>query len=242
MEYAQIAAIAASFATCVTAVIVLLTLLEMKAQRSLSYRPALVPIRQSAHVYKHENQFVWSENRLQEIDALAFVRDYPIHIYNLGRGAAKNIKLKWELDVPSIIDAVNKLCQKNMSQVFIELDKNKWMSINEAGAHRGSINTALDMEGMHDHLLPASIDKEGLSIRLPKTFETLASYYFSEGGKTIAKDDDSSILESRPKITLSIAFEDITGAKHSAKFAFTLNLVMYSATQFTAMLENESAT
>ena len=236
----EFAIIAASLATCITAIIILFTLFEMKTQRNLSFKPTLVPIRQSIYTSKQEEYFCWREVReIAEENAQFFTTDYPLHIYNLGNGAAKNIRTKWILDIQNIIDTINSICQKNMSQVYFELDEKNWMKINNKGSSKANINTTLDMEGEYDHLMPASIDKEGINVRMPLTFLILSSYYFFEGGKS---KDGTTTLGNKPEIKLQISYEDIAGTKYVINYRFSLSLIMYSESFFHAILENKTET
>lgn len=238
MTLDQIVSMLASIATVITAVIILFTLLEMKKQRTMSYRPSIVPVRQPIEAKTLNGDFCWSEKPNQDQEAKSSHRAYSLHLYNLGNGAAKNINIKWELDIESVIASVNRLLQKNMTQKYIEITEDNWLSIKYENDRDHMINMSLDMEGKYDHLLPASIDNRGIAVHVPYTFIILVSNYFHEGGKRFMEEDEEhTTLSNVPYIKLNITFEDIGGNKYMANYTFYVNLTMFSDSDFHALLD-----
>jgi len=239
MDFDQIITVFASIATCITAIIILLTLLEMKKQRSMTYRPTLVPTRQLISAKQSKGHFNWQDKKteIEGIDTDHF--GYSLHVFNLGNGAAKNINVAWEFNIESVVTSVNSLFQKNMSQAYIEINNRNWLSIKGDDINHGMVNINLDMEGQYDYLLPASIDKSGLAIRIPYTFITLVSHYFNEASKQL-KNNEESLLSNTPNIDLILTFEDISGAKYMVKYILSVNLIMISESVFQAELNYKS--
>jgi len=232
MTFAEVITVFASLATCVTAIVILFTLFEMKKQRNLSYKPAIVPITQRIISKKYGNDCFWSEKPIEDNESVQY-RSYPLHLYNLGNGAAKDIHIKWQFDIQSVISTVNSLFQKNLSQISTEIDDNNWLSIKRSGEEYQLININLDMERSYGHLLPVSTDKSGILVGVPNTFITLVSHYFHEGIKRFDEDDES-YMSNVPSIDITITFKDISGTKYTTKYSLYVNLHSISALEFDA--------
>lgn len=232
MSFDQIITVFASIATCVTAVIILFTLIEMKTQRNMSYKPALVPTSQIISAQKDSGHYYWQDKSTDQKESTNKILNYPLHIFN---GAAKNINVKWQFDIQNVVDSVNSLFQKNMTKTYIEISKKNWLHLRGDDSNALSLSIDHDMERNYDHLLPASIDKAGISVHVPKTFVTLVSHYFHEAGKHINKDD--SWLSNVPNIELFLTFEDIGGTKHAIKYRLLISLNTFTDSKFHASLE-----
>jgi len=224
MNIDQILLLASTTGTWVTVGIIFFTLREMAKQRKASYQPVIVPKQQNVNGVKNplvsvDFPTLWSEKHPDEIGKEEINFTYCLRLFNLGNGAAKNIRVKWDFDISKSITEINELCKQTSQDIKVVVDKSHFMMIsgNQAPLSATSIN--LDKEGNYDHLLPANIENTGLNVPLPAAFIDLVSLriHLIYQGK--------QIIDYQPKIILSLKYQDIAGINYSAKFLLKLKIV-----------------
>ncbi len=247
MSIAEMLALGASFATCITALVVYLTLREMRKQWRHAHKPVLAPVRQLVYAYPQNGRFYWLMEKNENQGSLRVEPRYEIRLFNLGGGAARNIRTRWELDVQGVVKTLQHLNQANSGSGSnsIELD-DSFLKLEASGGGM-VVNLEADLENSFDYLMPASVDAQGLAVSLPMSFIVLASEYFVQGYRLPDSRSASSTLGNIPKVSMSLQFYDLFGRRHKSKITFSLNLNYLQSSSggevrhFTASLEYETA-
>ena len=124
MSTDQIILIGSSVATWITAVIILFTLREMARQRRDAIKPEIVPVRQSVFAQKDPNitfdaPIFWLSDLMEEYEKTKNYGRYSVKLFNLGNGAAKNIKISWSFSVEEFTAHVNSLSPEGKYRVAV---------------------------------------------------------------------------------------------------------------------------
>src|SRR3972149_11460007 len=102
MRIEQIFGIIGQLATLVAVLFVFLTLQEMVKQRKASYKPEIIIPNVSIYGYVDNPDEIFISNRWsnKELTDEYVVGNLPkVSLYNIGLGAAKSIKIKWDFDL-----------------------------------------------------------------------------------------------------------------------------------------------
>jgi hypothetical protein len=219
-------------ATVATAVATFLTVREIKRQREASYRPDLVPSHQYAHAYlipKTNNQaFSWSKSRRDDPATINLSHDqYSITFFNIGMGPAKNIVASWMVEIEPSVKLINSLAQRSFTALLVETSSNPAMlTISGPNGPRTthSINNQLRSE--LEHVLPASLDRNGVEIWVPSFLLALLSLQITLGMRADRDGLASSpAWTTSPKATLLLTFADVAGATHAKEFGLAFEIL-----------------
>lgn len=225
-DFEQIVGIIGQAATWITVFLVFLTLREMEKQRRASQKPVLIIPNVTILGFSNSNELFiasrWS-NKESRSESYEVGKLPKITIYNIGTGAAKEIKIKWNFDIQSTLKSIQEYCHKN-SLPIVATSENGFLTTEFNGNLFGSnIQGVSNVE--HAYLLPASVTSEGLESELPATFLNLASIM------TFLKAHQANLLSSTNKLSSSnfempilhfeIQYYDISGNKYKKKFYIT---------------------
>ncbi|MEK4056435.1 hypothetical protein MHB84_22975 [Paenibacillus sp. FSL F4-0087] len=204
--------------TLVTSGIALFTLKEMSKQRKSTFKPDVV-LSSSNNVYltSEGNRFTnfnvrtSREKDVSEELAILSSRQVPIKIFNLGKGAAKDVEIKWCYDIDLLI-----------SKIHIEVahiqnnEKIPMLSYVESGLLSGVINKQIDAIQMHDYILPVETSSNTVYCALPMGFVLLCYL----GTISFIRQQVNNSFEGQyiPKIELEISYSDIGREKHKKKY------------------------
>jgi hypothetical protein len=227
----DVISIFATVATWITAMLVLLSIREMSKQRKTSYKPEIVPTRQSIHGTKMSLKTVkvpihWTTRGQKELKEGFPFNNYPITLYNVGNGTAKNLTCEWHFDVDEAIKIINTINKKYLQKLYLECSKGTMMiSLKTKTDTMYSISLNLDAIYSYDHLLPVSIDRNGLQIHLPSSYILVMSTFYQLSSLAAGIKNIHLHPSILPDITLNISYEDIGGEKirKSYKFFILLN-------------------
>ena len=235
MNTNQIILIISSIATWITAVIILFTLREMARQRIDAIRPQIVPVRQNVFAKKDpsnklDTPIFWLSDLMEENEKTKNYGRYNIKLFNLGNGAAKNIKVLWSFPLEEFTEHVNSISPKGKYRVAIVPKALLGMTVYQNGSLVESINLELDMKCDYDYLLPVSIESTGLSVQFPISYSILFSLYSdiiynSDVMQTMS--DKPGANYSIPPLQLKISYEDLNGKKYHAAFKFTITIIAF---------------
>ena len=231
MSTDQIILIASSIATWVTAVIILFTLREMARQRRDAIKPEIVPVRQSVFAQKDPHAtfnapIFWLTGMREEDEKTENYGRYSVKLFNLGNGAAKNIKASWSFPLEEFVEHINSISSEEKYRVAIGTKELLGMTVFQNDSAVQSINLELEQKRDYDYLLPAPIESTGLLVQFPFSYKTLFSLYseliYDEPRGTGAEKtkEDYSI----PPLQLKISYEDINGKKYHAVFKFIITI------------------
>jgi hypothetical protein len=212
-----IAGVAALF----TSIIVLLTLFEMREQRKSSYMPDIIlglsPLK--IYLYSEKNHDVylptlWSTKNVdkysENYDGL--IKDptrnkIGIPIFNIGMGAAKNVKVDWDF----------KNSKKNWMIKFINQQKIEnplWPSNYEVVISIPVSHRELGENWTYniDYIIPSQFQETSQKIFFPNFFQSTYSQFLT------FNYSDLDFLKDGIYLDLTIDYEDIGNVKHQKKF------------------------
>jgi hypothetical protein len=231
MTIEQIVGILGQIATWVTVALVFFTLREMEKQRRSSQKPELIIPNMPIFGYANNNDIFiathWTDEEIQS-NEIEFRKRPHFLIYNIGAGAAKEIKIKWGFDLLDTVKSIQDYCYRNSIPVVVSTQKDALQVEFKESKSYMSINASLNAE--HAYLMPASVTSQGLESSLPFTFlELLSILIFLDMHKTHKKKSEKAIFpvaveESRfelPQLSCEVSYVDIGGEKYSKKFDVT---------------------
>ena len=225
MTLDQFVALSASLAACASAVATFLTIRQMAKQREASYRPELAfstthfEGSSATDGQLPDNWIVWTPRSEPSNNQ----RELEIPLHNVGLGAARDISLTWSFPIERTVEEANALAQQALVPAYLTFEKGmlsitsdslgKWMSMWKNQQH-------ISM----DFVLPASIPKESLALRLPHAYIQLCSalVYFA------AHIEKRETFPAFPSLTAKLEYQDIGGTRHEADFEFTVDLESFS--------------
>ena len=208
----------ASFATFLATIILIFTVFEMKEQRKTTYKP-LVILKKSDDLYY---QFIYDPNEktplfFKLVNNNIFITEkknvknslFQIPAYNLGLGAAQNIKIQYLCDYLKFIEEIKEFtsdedleisylngCLKIRYELMcVELKLKNYESLS------------------FDYILPSNIEKNPLLIPLPEPFKNLYSaLIFSRYYSKVQKN------MSVPEIHIIMTYNDIAGNSYKKEY------------------------
>lgn len=220
-------ALAAGVGACSSALATLLTVRQIAKQREASHRPELAisqvhfeagpdPIRAGVLPTK------WIARDWKEMEKPATFEDLSLPLRNIGLGSAKAVRLHWDFDLAATVKTLNELAQRTLTPAYFSIDS-LGVSIKSETLENGSSLWKNQREVPIDFVLPASIEKEPVPVRLPHAYVQLAAalVYLR------AKDKKEHSFEL-PSLSAAFTFSDIGGIKHDAVFDVKVNLISLS--------------
>ncbi len=221
----QIIALAASIAACLSAVATFLTVRQMAMQRAMSYRPELVfssvyfdatpsQIRGSSM----PEQWVSKDLAAREGD---FLGDLALPLRNVGLGTARAVSVKWSFELDQTVARANHAAQRTLTPAYFSIDE--WgISIKSEALGNGTSMWRNQREVSIDYVLPASIQKEPVLVRLPHTYIQLCS------ALVFLESQDEATVNSieLPPLRAAFTFGDVGGVKHSTLCDIEVKVVM----------------
>ena len=218
-----------SIASVLVALVTYGTILEIKKQREQSYMPELIIDNgKKFNLYTTEDiQFMyWHENKVKEIKEITttFVYDFTLDCFNIGRGTAKYINVRYEIDFNKMKSAIENTGRVSIDKIGI--DENNNTSFNgKFGDTRplgfGSINDLhLEYIFIHDR------NEDAFKISLPKIYLSLFdAFILSEvySGNEHWMENISKF----PAIKLKMSYKDIANKVYPKEF--TISFKVHSA-------------
>ncbi|SAI62772.1 Uncharacterised protein [Bordetella trematum] len=221
-------ALGASVGACLSAVATFLTVRQIAKQREASYRPELaisqVPFEAGPDpVCAGALPTKWVARDLKDTQRPLTLDDLALPLRNIGLGSARAVRLKWDFDLSEAVKTANELAQRTLTPAYFSVDD--WgLSIKSDDLGNGSSLWKNQREVLIDFVLPASIDKEPVSVRLPHAYQQLcaALVYLR------AKEKDEMLSFELPALSATFTFSDIGGVDHEAVFDVKVKLVSLS--------------
>lgn len=217
-------ALGASAGACLSAFATFLTVRQIAKQREASYRPELAisqvhfeagpdPIRAGALPTK------WIARDWKEMEKPPTFDDLSLPLRNIGLGSARAVRLHWEFDLAATVKTANELAQRTLTPAYFSIDD--WgVSIKSEALGNGSSLWKNQRDVPIDFVLPASIDKEPVPVKLPHAYVQLAAALVYLRAKE--KEEHSFEL---PSLSAAFTFSDIGGIRHDAVFDVKVQLV-----------------
>jgi len=194
-------AIVTVIATFITSLISLLTIIEMKKQRSESYKPIVVP------VYSYYSLKSYSDGRynIQTQDNSEYVQNLFIYLANAGAGTAINIRIKWSFELKKFANV------QNNREAFLTIKDNIFSVVGEK--YQCSHNLNLQTEEIFEYLLTAE----------NKTNKIILPQYMTTIMKIIADNNVHGNAIEMPELKMKIEYEDIGLKKHIKEYNITFD-------------------
>jgi hypothetical protein len=203
---ASIGALLTAIPTIFLAVATFFSVREMKQQRESSYRPEIVLPTVSLFaksIPPNGYPLNWRLLGVNEDETLSLTLSMPL--LNVGLGAAKNVKVRWQFPFKEAVAEFNQLVQKSLSPLptYLEWEGN---SLKVTGS---MVTTTCDTEneGLSslDYVLPVSIQKQPAKCEIPRWFIIICS-----GHLYYSKEKARDVLPAR----LEIEYRDIADKPH----------------------------
>lgn len=190
----------------------------------------------------------WTErstNNDEEKNSWEGYRFPELHLYNIGVGTAKNIKLEWKIkNIKEIADRVNSYCAKNdvplnmscySNAYSVEIEGNE-LSPHEKESYIVNVNN-------HNYLLPVSINSSGVKTPIPVSFSNVLlptlfclelfainkrnNYLFVHKRSNREYVGDVGSFTDIVSVELKISYEDVEGFKYSKYYDVKISLLGY---------------
>jgi hypothetical protein len=228
-DASSIATVASGIGTVVSIAFAIKALTEVRLQRESTYKPELVANGGTFYAYNHETQngqfpnaFAWefsyrkhrtgykAKNRDNRITVL------PIHLYNIGLGAAKNVVMSYETDTNKWLEIISEMSKGLKGELpftfgygnkfsFIDYRSADYVGMGRRGLPKQSKVTV-------NHMLPVSVRSEPYKFDLPEyMFHIIsASIYTSFYASTQSSFPNIPVF---PPINIKIDYLDIANKK-----------------------------
>lgn len=204
----------------------------MEKQRKASQKPDVIIPKVILYGYiskKDDDLIVPTEWSNQEIkNGETQVNHFPTAtVYNLGFGAAKNLALTWDIDIPKIMQTIKDYCYQNSIPIVVSIEDDL-LKINIKGGGKWVPIKGFSMRE-HDYLLPASVISQGLETQLPLTFLELLSVvifmsiHSLKNSKHVSRVGPSYEI---PSMRLNLKYEDISGSQYIKNFEVVFSILL----------------
>ena len=220
MPIDQIILLITGVAACLSAIAALLAVQQISKQRMESYKPGLVIVRTPIRSQAEEEpiSFNWTIPNADNVSSPNDSKSFSVPLWNVGLGAAKEVKIHWNFPIDKLVSRVNRLAQESLTPIHF-----KWTNVlleiesdNFSCAYNWPAQKELDI----DFILPASIDQTASKLIIPQMYIELVSYLVYFVAKVKKFDQNISKI---PPLECLLDYNDIGGAKHSVKFALNVN-------------------
>ncbi|PWE14916.1 hypothetical protein [Alcaligenes faecalis] len=218
-------ALAASVGACLSALATFLTVRQIARQREASFRPELAmsqvhfeagpdPIRAGLLPTK------WIARNWKGKEMPATFEELSLPLRNIGLGSARGVHLHWDFDLAGTVKSANELAQRTLTPAYFSIDD--WgVSIKSEALGNGSSLWKNQREVVIDFVLPASIDKEPVLVRLPDAYVQLAAALIYLRSRDKGREHSFEL----PSLNAAFKFSDIGGIKHEAVFDVKVHLL-----------------
>ncbi len=227
-------ALVAGVATLSTALATFLTVREISRQRRASYRPDLI----SAHQYAYAlgplegNALSYSWVKTFDDRGSSSVTvpqaggQYSITLFNVGSGAAKDIETEWKLDLASWVARINALAQRSATSLVLNMDlATNILQIAGSGYPHTTHLVGNQLKHRWGHLLPASLDKNGIELLVPSAFLTLVALQVALGSRIPEGSETDDEWRIVPHADLLLRYIDVGGTRHTKGMKLSLGLL-----------------
>jgi hypothetical protein len=233
-EASTFATFLAALAAMVTAVGTLLTVRQMQRQMEASYRPELTFPRTWVRAEVESPQcplpirWVPPQDPSSAVTVVSPPQKSYLQLYNVGLGAATNVRGEWNLPVVEMIQEINAMAQRALTPVYYKYERDSvslhsdiWPII-----HLNWSIGSVSRNFVIDYILPEKQPTYfyfggGATLEIPLPFIYLVSscLYFR-----VMQKDATSSLET-PPLNMKISYHDISGRKHEGEFNLRLHVM-----------------
>ncbi|MHC1653535.1 hypothetical protein ACODUL_09645 [Stenotrophomonas maltophilia] len=220
----EVVSLAASVGACASALAGFFTVREIAKQRQAAYRPEIVPSTMffaagKSPLVKSVLPDMWTEKLPEEITGIGAEARIPV--INIGMGAARHAELRWDFDIAEAVRSANALAQESLSAIFFAFEGGR-LSMKTADGGRSESMWVNQLVRRFDYILPASGSVAPVTVEVPHAYRQLiaAIVHFS------FKKAGARFPSQLPELKLDIAYVDIAGSSHIAKYLLSMQLTM----------------
>ncbi len=213
------------------ALVSLFTLFELFRQRKSTYKPDLCVCKKGFYIRRLPFADLpvaldWVPRDLEHCDMTAepsvhTAYEAGVPIVNVGFGAAKSVKAKWNFDASTTLAEVNRLAQETLQSYYLAEEENNYLSIKSGGKSVYSANKEMNTWEF-EYLLPVNTEASGREIQLPPSYVLLVSTYLS---LCVKAKCSISVMEV-PSIELDLSYSDIGKGWHNSTHKLRCNIYM----------------
>lgn len=201
------------------------TLKEMKREHESSYQPVLI-IPQIVVTCYQSNWFKPSDDNDIYRDLKGCLKDPIIHILNIGRGPAKNIKISWRFEYARILEILRqhqKLIHdpsdyEMLIEKYYKKYGPKWKSVSDEGYPINGVES-------FPYILPSNEQIQSVKTEIPNDLFEILEIILSDISRIRTKIDpqkksDRKTISSNDikYATVNISYSDIGDTTHSSNF------------------------
>lgn len=226
MTIDQIIALSASVGTFISAIATLLTVKQMSHQRQASYLPELVLSRTIFEGSPSQitdgtipTRWIPKTDGVIKSEIMHF---FSLPLTNVGLGAAKDISVSWSFPIEEVISQINDLAQQSLTPLYFILEDGAVSKKSESLGSCISFWKNQQYETL-DYVLPVSVQKEPIPLKIPPVFVLLTSSLLFVSSKN--KDSKSTL--SIPQLVARLKYRDIGNKTHSTNFEISLQVTAY---------------
>ncbi len=162
-------------------------------------------------------------------------RNSHVPLLNVGLGAAKNVAGLWSFPLDNIIHSINALAQQTLTPADLTNDHGM-LSIKSTLFGDVILLWKNQQAVTIDYVLPATVQKEPLQLRVPITYITVASMLVYLQVKL------NALGLGIPPLRLNLTYYDIGNHIHETSYGIHFNVLAAGEDHFTAFLEPKPQT
>lgn len=212
-------------ATAIAVIIGLYTIIEVIKQRQSSYKPEIIILDDYFDVNTNNYSYLYinknSENKNIE-DSFLNNMNFNVKLINLGLGTAKNVKVKFEIDIMKYLKKFYSFYENksnNMESFECELNRNS-LYIVPPKYFGNKIHFNIDNPSKHkfNYILPVSILDNLTELKIPAYITYIHSIILHLGWKY------QNLEKTDFEFNIEIQYEDIGGKKFEKKFKISFEI------------------
>ncbi|MBI2275727.1 MAG: hypothetical protein HYU74_00100 [Dechloromonas sp.] len=226
MTIDQIIALSASVGAFMSAIATFLTVKQMSHQRQASYLPELVLSRtifegtpgpiSAGPIPTHWVPKPGGESKTEVMPL------FSLPLTNVGLGVAKDISVSWSFPIEEVIRQINDLAQQTLTPLYFNFEDGA-VSIKSESLGGGTSFWKNQQKETLDYVLPASVQKEPVPLKIPHAFVLLSSALLFVSSKNTSRKSAPSI----PQLVARLEYRDIGNKAHTTAFGINLQLIAF---------------
>jgi hypothetical protein len=207
-----------SLGAFITAIAALWTIREMRQQRTSMYLPDVVASRADFYIYTDPSfpfglPFALVSEQLRPDAPDVSPLTVSIHCYNIGLGAAKQLRARWSFDVQEFVFRISEADPDGTFQIWND-ERELSLPFNER-ARLNLFKHQVDRE--EPYLLPAAAAGGPFRIVLPFTYVHLYTVSLLLSLKRL-QDQPKGTWVAPPALNLELSYADVGGNRHVRRF------------------------
>ncbi|UQS17213.1 hypothetical protein [Pseudomonas sp. HS6] len=207
----QVIAVSSSVAAAVSAIATLCTVLQIAANKKSSYKPEVIFA---------STKFTTREVKDDPNDR-GRDKQISVDVYNIGLGPAKNMKISWSFSISSALAKIDALADSGVNVKTFKY-KNDFLFSNAEGGSSSAWRNQKTI--IIDFVLPASVDKQSLVVRIPYVYSVLWESYVIAA----VSDDKADLIDNFPELAFKVSYQDVAGIKYTISRKLKFDIVSIS--------------